>query len=106
MPQPRPTTGNVEFLLDDLSDKMRATFDVFLWYPGDYSCLYDPRAKRLEVTGNATNGGELFWVSWIVSPAGSFLQAQRSGLNSMPVTYRQTGPLPLLFEFYTLYAQK
>lgn len=106
MPQPDPTTGNVEFLLDDLSDEMRARINKFLWHPGDYSCSYQPKIKRLDVAGTVTRYGGLLFVNWTACPSGTFFNWRHSGSDSIPHMERETIITPLLLEFHALYAEK
>lgn len=105
MPQPDPTTSNVKFLLDDLSDEMRARINNFLWHPGNYSCTYQPKIKRLDVAGTMTQCGGLLFVYWTACPSGTFFNWHHSGSNPILHMERQTGIIPLLLEFHALYAE-
>jgi hypothetical protein len=105
VPQPDPTTGDVEFLLDDLSDEMRARISRYLWHPGDYGkCTYQPKINQFGVCGTATRDGKLYFLSWFALPTKWMLVYEQEFNN---VVCSESGKTPsFLFEFHALYAEK
>lgn len=104
MPQPDPSTGYVNFLFDDLSDKMQASINRYLWQPGSYKCTYQPKINQLGIVGTATRFGDLYSLSWFARPEQWTLVYSRSQDETLQSDFGTTPSF--LFEFYRLYAEK